>query len=315
MVMNWKSSAALLVLPVLILAAACDQASPVAPEGTTLTVTATPSQIATSGEASTIRVTGVRPNGTPLFPGTQVRLETTLGTIDPIVEIGSDGVGLGALRGDGRIGTATVTARTGTSDMAIVEVEIGKFAANITLQASPGQVADSGGNVSLLAVVRDDQGRALAGSLVNFQTEVGTLDSRGALKTTNASGEARDTLRVSEADIASFNAPSFTVRATVGGGTGGTQQATATIRILAARPIADFTPRAAGEFKVFFENITQGQRPIDFEWDFQNDGTIDSTVESPTFDYGSATTVIVWLTATNAFGTSTKFRTINVLVL
>ena len=65
----------------------------------------------------------------------------------------------GALRGDGRIGMATVTARTGTSDMATVDVEIGKFAANITLQASPGQVADSGGNVSLLAVVRDDQGR------------------------------------------------------------------------------------------------------------------------------------------------------------
>ena len=313
MVMNWKSAAAPLVLLVPLLAGGCDQASPVAPMGTVLTVTATPSQIAASGESSTIRVTGVRPNGTPLFPGTQVRLETTLGTVDPLVEMGSDGVATAALRGDGRIGMATVTARTGTSDMATVDVEIGKFAANITLQASPGQVADSGGDVSLLAVVRDDQGRALAGSLVNFQTEVGTLDSRGALKTTNASGEARDTLRVSDADIASFNAPSFTVRATVGGGSG-TQQGTATIRILAAKPIADFTPRPGGDFKVFFENITQGQQPIDYEWDFQNDGTIDSTLESPTFNYGSATTVTVRLTATNAFGTSTKFRTISVPV-
>jgi hypothetical protein len=312
--MNGKSLSALFALPlVALLAGSCDKASPVAPEGTTLTISATPSQIAISGEASTIRVTVIRPNGTPAFPGTQVQLQTTLGVIDPVIDTGPDGVAVGSLRGDGRIGMATVSARTGNSEAVTADVEIGKFATSLTLQASPAQVPDGGGRVDLLAVVRDDQGRALGGALVNFQTEVGTLDSRGALKSTNSSGEARDVLRVTEADVASFNAPSFTVRAVVGG-SGGTQQATATIRILAAKPIADFTPRGAGENKVFFENITQGQKPINYEWDFQNDGTVDSTLESPTYDYGSAGNVTVRLTASNDFGSSTKFKTLSVPV-
>lgn len=313
--MNWKSHSALLALPlVVLLAGSCDKASPVAPEGTILTISATPSQISVSGEAATIRVTVIRPNGTPAFPGTQVQLQTTLGVVDPVIDTGTNGVAVGSLRGDGRIGMATVSARTGTSEAVTAEVEIGKFATSITLQASPAQIADSGGRVDLLAVVRDDQGRALGGALVNFQTEVGTLDSRGALKSTNANGEARDVLRVTEADVASFNAPSFTVRAVVGG-SGATQQATATIRVLAAKPIADFTPRGAGENKVFFENLTQGQKPIAYEWFFQNGGPMpDSVLESPTHDYGSAGSFTVRLTATNEFGSSTKFKSITVPV-
>jgi PKD domain len=295
-----------------LLAGACDKASPVAPTGTTLSVSATPSQIAASGESATIRVTAIRPNGTPAYQGTQIRLDTTLGTVEPVVETDRDGVATGSLEGDGRIGTATVTARTGASDMATVDVGIGKFAASITLQASPGQVSGLGGNVSLLAVVRNDQGQPQAGALVNFQTQVGTLDSRGSLVSTDTSGEATDTLRVTADDVASFNAPSFTVTAIVGGSGGGTQQSTATIRILATKPIADFIARDGGEFRVFFDNQTQGEQPITYAWDFQNDGTDDSTETSPTYNYGVAGMFTVRLTATNSIGTSVKIKTITV---
>lgn len=309
--MKARSVCALLVL-VAALTGGCDKASPVAPAGTTLSISASPSQIAASGEVSTIRVTAIRPNGTPAFPGTQVRLDTSLGVVTPLIETDAQGVALGELRGDGRIGMATVSARTGATEAVTVEVEIGKFAESISLQASPTQVSEAGGSISLLALVRDDQGSPLAGAQVNFESEVGTLRSRGALITTDASGQARDTLVVTADDTRAFNAPSFTVRAVVGGG--GTKTATATIRIASAAPIITFVARNAGEFKVFFDNQTQGQRPIAFEWDFQNDGTVDSTAESPTFDYGNAGTFTVRLTGTNDFGTDTEIRTITVPV-
>lgn len=313
--MNGKSLSALFVAAVVSAVAVisgCDKASPVAPTGTLLSVTVTPSQIAASGETATVRVTALKANGTPVNPGTEVRLETTLGTIDELVTTDSNGIARGVLTGDGRVGMATVTARSGAAEPAMVDVEIGKFPASISLQTTPTQVSEAGGTISLLALVRDDQGRPLAGALVNFETELGTLRSRGALIATNANGQANDTLTVSEEDVSAFNAPSFTVRVKVGGGS--TQTASSTVRIATAAPVINFIARNAGEFRVFFDNQTTGARPISFEWDFQDDGTVDSTAESPTFNYGNAATPTVRLTATNQFGTDTERRTITVPV-
>ncbi|HYY74937.1 MAG TPA: DNRLRE domain-containing protein [Gaiellaceae bacterium] len=47
-------------------------------------------------------------------------------------------------------------------------------------------------------------------------------------------------------------------------------------------------------------------------WDFQNDGTVDSTAASPTFTYTGANTYTAKLTVTNAFGSSSTTRTITV---
>lgn len=296
---------------VLLLAGGCDKASPVAPTGTLLSVSVNPSQIAASGEPATVRVTALRANGTPVNPGTQVRLETTLGTIDEIVVTDDSGIARGTLTGDGRVGTATVTARSGAAEAASVEVEIGKFPADLTLQATPTQVPESGGTVQLLAVVRDDQGQPLVGALVNFTTEVGRLRSGGSLVATNSRGEARDRLDVTAADLSAVTAPSFTVAATVGGG--GIQTDTVTIRVASAAPIIDFVARNAGENRVFFENRTQGEEPIAFTWDFTSDGVVDSTARSPTHDYGSqGGTFTVTVTATNEFGSDTEIRTITV---
>jgi hypothetical protein len=296
----------------LVLAApGCDEASPVAPPGTTLSVTATPSQIGANG-TSTIRVTALKSNGTPVNPGTEVRLATTLGTIDEIVETDSSGVAEGTLRGNGRIGMATVTARTGSAEPATVDVEIGEFANNITLQATPSQVGP-GGTVSLLALVRDDEGRPLQGAGVNFQTELGTLDSRGAIRNTHANGQASDTLRVSAEDIEASPSPSFSVTATVGN-EGGTASDTATIRILTLEPAIRFFPTAASGNMVFFRNETSGSEPIAFDWDFQNDGTVDSMLREPTFNYGNPGMVTVRLDAENTAGTDTAFCTFAVPV-
>jgi hypothetical protein len=102
-----------LVLPLFVLAGlSCDSANPVAPSGTTLTITASPTQISLNG-TSIITVVGRRPNGDPLSAGTEIRFSTSLGTIDAIVQTDGNGVARATLRADGRSGTATVSATTG----------------------------------------------------------------------------------------------------------------------------------------------------------------------------------------------------------
>jgi len=312
--MNAKLLSALLLvlcLPLVVTGGGCDSANPVAPAGTTLSVTATPSRIAADG-VSVIRVTALRANGTPVNPGTEVRLDTTLGTIDALVQVDDGGVAQAMLRGDGRIGTATVSARAGSTEAATVEVEIGEFARDIRLQATPSQVGPDE-SVDLLALVRDDEGRPLAGANVNFETQVGTLSSRGSIVITDSNGEASDRLRVSEEDILAFNAPSFNVTAAVGT-EGGSSTAQVTIRIRAVAPRIQFFPTATTGNRVFFRNETQGSQPISYEWDFQSDGTPDSTEAEPTFDYGSPVQAIVTLRADNAEGSATAVCTFDVPV-
>ena len=189
-----------LALGLLVFGLACDSASPVAPTGTLLTISASPNEIGVNG-SSTIRVTALRANGTPVNPGTIVRLDTTLGTIPDQVEIDDQGTATATLRGDGRIGTATVTARSGSAEAAMVEIAVGKAASTVSLQATPSSIPETGGRVTLLAVVRDDKGQPLQGATVNFTTTIGQLASGGSLTTTNADGQATDELIVDENDI------------------------------------------------------------------------------------------------------------------
>lgn len=94
---------------------ACDSATPTAPTGTILTITANPSQIGLNG-TSQITVIGRRPDGNPLNPGTEIFFSTSRGTITPTVNTVNDaGIAVATLRGDGRPGTASVTASVSTT--------------------------------------------------------------------------------------------------------------------------------------------------------------------------------------------------------
>lgn len=201
-----------------VLGLACDSASPVAPSGTVLTISASPNEISTTG-SSVIRVTAVRANGTPVNPGTIVRLATTLGEIDEQAETDESGVARATLVGDGRIGTATVSARSGSAEEVSVEVMVGRLAANVSLQATPSSIPETGGTVELLASVRDSEGQPLVGATANFSTEIGRLDSRGAFLTTGPNGQVGDMLIVEEDDVNALasSARDFQVSVEVGG--------------------------------------------------------------------------------------------------
>ena len=83
-------------------------------------------------------------------------------------------------------------------------------------------------------------------------------------------------------------------------------------------PAADFsaTPRSGtSPLLVAFTDLSTNA-PTAWAWDFQNDGVVDSTVQNPTFTYGSPGTYDVSMTATNAGGSTSKlasgFVTVNV---
>lgn len=309
-----------------LLGLACDSATPTAPAGTILTISATPTQISLNGR-STITVIGRRPDGNPLNEGTEIFFTTDLGSVNPVVvAVDETGVARTNLRGDGRSGTAQVTARVGTSSgggeeggatgSASTSVRIGSNAGAISLQATPTTVPEdfpeSTRAIQLLALLRDDQGQPLPDVPVNFSTEVGSLESGGAFIETNAQGEARDTLRVSEGDINSVSGDSFTVSVeagTGGGEGGGLRTDEVTISIL-RRPDAFFTFTTNG-LTAIFEDVSTGN-PTSWRWEFGDGQT--STAQNPTHTYSAAGTYTVTLTATNAAGSSTFSRSVTVPV-
>lgn len=215
---------AALLLPVLV--SGCGKASPVAPSGSTITLSANPSEITTPSGTSTITAVVRKPNGT-VAAGVDVRFTTTIGTIDVLKATDSGGIATATLRGDGRTGTAMVNAAadgaggssggTGAASNALSVpigvpiVPVGGGAKTITLQGTPASILASGGKVKLVALVRDATGNPAAGVEVNFTTNLGRLASGGGLVVTNAGGEATDTLSVESTDIG--NQTSVTVGA------------------------------------------------------------------------------------------------------
>jgi hypothetical protein len=213
-----KAVARLLALFAVLAVFACDRVTPVAPVGSTITISVNPSRIDAEGESATITIIVRKEDGTPVNPGTQVNVSTTLGEVDPEVTFTDEtGVAKADLTGDGRIGIATVSATTGAAALVSVEVQIGSVAASITLTATPSNVPKDPqgdeGVIELLALIRDDTGAPLGGGIVNFAADTGTLDSRGGPVETNDLGEARDVLRVTRNDVSTLLDPFFLVSA------------------------------------------------------------------------------------------------------
>ncbi|MCP4200324.1 MAG: PKD domain-containing protein [bacterium] len=391
--------------------ASCDRPTPVAPAESALTITANPTRIAVDGEAI-ITVLARKSDGTAVNPGTEINFATTLGTIDTVVATDDRGIAEATLRGDLRIGMATVTADSGAAGTATIEIQIGAlasfidftatpetinkdlppggekiklkaivrddlnnvirgiavafeadigtlesggsvtnnngvvkdtltvksvagitdgvfeitaraagddgseiseiveitvtgFAFNITLTVQPTSIPAAGGVIQLSALVRDDEFEAAVGEQVNFITEAGNLDSGGGLVTTDAGGQASDTLRVTQADLAALPATaiSFNVSAEVGGGGGVlVDSGPVPIRIQPDPPIADFGVSTVG-LTATFSNTTLGDPPFTFVWDFgDGDSTTATTTAPVSHSYEFAGTYFVTLTAINDGG-------------
>jgi PKD repeat protein len=77
-------------------------------------------------------------------------------------------------------------------------------------------------------------------------------------------------------------------------------------------PAAAFTasPAAgAAPLTVSFTDASTGTAPLTYAWDFNNDGTVDSTEQNPSYTYDSTGTYSVKLTVTNAAGSDNEVKT------
>lgn len=198
---QWISLSTLLVLAGWTLA--CGEGNPVAPPGTILTITASPSRISLNGQAQII-VEGRRPDGNRLPEGTEIRFSTNLGNLTPLIaEIDSAGRATAVLRGDGRSGTATVTVTTGTgaegATEATVDVLIGESpetAAQLLISANPDDIPiESTSTITVIA--REPDGTPVGqGETIILTTTLGTLNP--ARPVTDSDGVATSTLLAGE---------------------------------------------------------------------------------------------------------------------
>ncbi len=96
----------------------------------------------------------------------------------------------------------------------------------------------------------------------------------------------------------------YTVKLRVTDNFGATNEATTTADIADTAPTANFngTPlTGSSPLTVTFTNTSTGyDQPLTYEWDFDNNGTVDSTVTNPQYIYNNAGLYTVKLTATDS---------------
>lgn len=244
--------------------------------------------------------------------GRQILFFTTLGTITESAETDRQGIAMATLRATGVPGTATVRALSGGAMEATLDVPIGARSGSITLQATPGSLSDSGGTVDLVAVVRDQGGAPLGGAAVTFSSELGSLASRGGVVTTRPNGQAEDELTVTATEAGTEEDGFFLVSASTTNVDGEAITDEFTITVDRPAPRAAFSFTAAGGTSIQFVNESTGQEPLSYAWDFESDGTTDSTDRSPVHDYGALGTFTVTLTVSNDLGSDVAIESVNV---
>ena len=225
--------AAAVLLTLTTTLSACNKVPLIAPSGSSLTVFSTTTVLPVNGSAEIVAVileggqgsgTGAGGGntagaGTPVHDGTTVMFTTTLGRLDPAQAQTSGGRATVKLVGDGRSGTATITAFSGAARNT-VEILIGAAAAaRVLLTAAPQSLPPTGGTTTLTARVEDQQGNGLQGVPITFSTTAGTLANGSVIS--DKDGGATTTLTTTAA-------ATVTARA---GGTSATLSDTAAITL------------------------------------------------------------------------------------
>ena len=285
-----------LLLGVVLFIANCDQVDFTAPQGSSLTITIQPPAVATFGNAN-ITVIGTRGTGAPLPDGTVIHFTSNLGTISPNPAETDNGVATAQFRSGSRSGTATVTATSGDSEEASVEIIIGEARpAQIILISTPSDLPFGGGSVRLTAHVTDADGNPLAGIAVFFESTSGELASGGRTVRTNDAGIATDTLTTSiDAEVT----------ATTANGISSEAQAIDVSPGEGPECSFVFSPPnpEPGETVTFTSTSTNPDNPItDFFWDFGDGETAEGPVVTHEFEIAGTYTVV--LTVVDEFGFS-----------
>jgi hypothetical protein len=183
------AAAALLGLP------SCADVPQLAPPGATMTVFASPEDIAADGGVSVITAIITEAVGTPVPDGTVVQFFTNIGKIDR-EGLTKDGVARVNLISDTRSGTANVQAISGPLT-APTTVRIGEaVASTMIVIADPSRITTSR-STHIIATVLDGNGNPVPNIGVIFTVNSNTefMDSQGHPIFTDNNGRAEDILR------------------------------------------------------------------------------------------------------------------------
>ncbi len=195
-----RLAAIALIVGAVLVSAACEKMPLLAPQNSTVTVTAASKTLATGGQTE-VTAFVAESSGTPVQNDTVVRFTTNLGRVDP-AEVGTkNGYAVVTFYAGDIAGVADVRATSGSAGTAsgattatnVVQITVGAAAVeNVVLRANPASVPPEGGTVELVAVVTGANNRALPGIPVSFVSTEGQLSSGRAV--TDGDGEARVTI-------------------------------------------------------------------------------------------------------------------------
>jgi hypothetical protein len=182
---------------------ACDSVPLTSPTGSTITITADREVLPLNGQA-TLRAVVIEVAGTPVQNGTVVNFTSTLGSVDPLEARTTNGIATAIFNSGSVSGTSVIHAfsggaktGSGNSSGSGVSIKIGAAAAgSMAVTATPPSVSQSGGTVTISALVLDPFGNALPGVNVAFSASTGALGATTALS--DGSGIARTTLTTSQ---------------------------------------------------------------------------------------------------------------------
>jgi PKD repeat protein len=193
------------VFALILTAGGCTRMPLTAPTKSTIQLSAAPT-VPLNGSVDVV-ATVIEGSGTPVQDGTLVSFTATLGHVEPSEARTDNGKVTVSFVAGTQSGMATVTALSGAATGpstgtgtdttaplgASVNIKVGGAAAKtVTLRADPATVPNTGGTVTLTALVLDENGGALSGVPVAFSASAGHLQS--STVNTNTSGEASTTL-------------------------------------------------------------------------------------------------------------------------
>jgi hypothetical protein len=218
--MRLYALAVVTVLAVVAVEIACDRVPLTAPTSSTISVSVDQTTLPLNGQA-TVRAVVIESGGTPVHNGTQVTFATTLGTFNPPTAETLDGVATtmflaGSISGTTKINAYSGGASTGSGNSSSggVSVLIGAAAAkSIAVSATPSSVSQSGGTVTVAALVMDESGNPLPGVNVIFSADAGQVAPSSAIS--DSSGIARTQLTTTQTSKVTATAGTATKDVTV----------------------------------------------------------------------------------------------------
>lgn len=208
-----------LAVVTVVVVVACDTVPLTSPTGSTITVTIDRNTLPLNGQA-TVTAVVTEVSGTAVHNGTVVTFQPSIGTVNPPEARTVNGIATatflaGSLSGTGFIHAFSGPARTGSGNSTGgAPVTIGAAAAvSIAVSATPSSVSQSGGTVTIAALVLDSSGNPLSGVNVTFSADTGQLSSTIALS--DSSGIARTQLTTTQTSKVTATAGAATKDVTV----------------------------------------------------------------------------------------------------